>query len=164
MTSSSDSPRPTVIETACLDDLEPLVELLGQLFAQEAEFQPNASRQRAGIRAILDQPALGWILVARSGGKVVGMINVLTSVSTALGGPVGTVEDFVVRPEFRGSGIGQALFAAMLTESRRIGLLRLTLLTDADNLAAQRFYSRQGFVVSTMRTMRLALERPPASD
>jgi ribosomal protein S18 acetylase RimI-like enzyme len=164
MASADDSHPLPVIEPACLDDLAALVELLGQLFAQEAEFQPDPARQRAGVQAILEQPSLGSILVARQGGQVVGMINLLTSVSTALGGPVGTVEDFVVRPEVRGAGIGQALFAAMLTESRRKGLLRLTLLTDADNLPAQRFYSRHGFVHSTMRTMRLALEPTPDRD
>ena len=63
----------------------------------------------------------------------------------------------VVRPEARGGGAGPQLLRAALEFARSAGCLRVTLLTDADNAAAQRFYARHGFGRSAMIPMRLHL-------
>jgi ribosomal protein S18 acetylase RimI-like enzyme len=157
-----------VIEPANSDDLEALVDLLQVLFTQESEMRPDPARQRAGLAMILSQPALGTIFVARgqsshdanssSSAATVGMISVLYSVSTMLGSPAGTVEDFIVRPEYRGLGIGRKLMSAVFAHARENGLLRLSLQTDRDNDAAQRLYREYGFQPSTMLLMRCHLE------
>jgi GNAT superfamily N-acetyltransferase len=86
------------------------------------------------------------------------MANLLYTVSTALGGKVGLLEDMVVRPEFRGQGVGLALLSAAIEYAQQVGCLRLTLLTDVDNLSAQQFYQRAGFAQSSMVPMRLSLK------
>lgn len=146
-------------EIARADDLPQLVELLGILFAQEAEFTADPEKQQRALRLILEDPASGWTCVAREGGRVVGMVSVLRTVSTAEGGPAGLLEDLVVRPECRGRGIGSRLLAYAIEQARADGLLRLTLLTDGDNARAQRLYERAGFRRSGMRPMRLTLRR-----
>jgi ribosomal protein S18 acetylase RimI-like enzyme len=138
-------------------DLPQLVELLGILFSQEAEFTPDPQKQARGLRLILEDPASGWTCVAREGARVVGMVSVLRTVSTAEGGPAGLLEDLVVRPECRGRGVGLRLLAYAIEQARADGLLRLTLLTDAANARAQRLYERAGFRLSGMRPMRLSL-------
>jgi ribosomal protein S18 acetylase RimI-like enzyme len=138
-------------------DLPQLVELLGILFAEEAEFMPDPQKQARGLRLILEDPASGWTCVAREGARVLGMVSVLRTVSTAEGGPAGLLEDLVVRPECRGRGIGSRLLAYAIEQARADGLLRLTLLTDAANERAQRLYERAGFRLSGMRPMRLSL-------
>jgi len=77
--------------------------------------------------------------------------------STALGGRVALLEDMVVRPDARGRGAGSLLLRAAVEFARAAGCLRITLLTDADNAAAQRFYARHGFGQSAMIPMRLPL-------
>ena len=139
------------------DDVPALCELLGMLFAQEAEFRPDAERQSAGLRAILGAPSAGQLLVLRDGPAVVGMVSLLFLTSTALGGRVALLEDMVVRPDARGGGAGARLVQAAVEFARSIGCLRITLLTDADNAAAQRFYARHGFERSGMIPMRLPL-------
>lgn len=138
-------------------DLPQLVALLGVLFGQEAEFAPDAAKQRRALRLLLADPALGRVYVARRGAKVLGMVNVLRVVSTAEGGPAGLLEDLVVRPDARGAGIGAALLAFAVERARAGGLLRLTLLTDRGNRRAQRLYRRAGFRPSPMLPMRLKL-------
>ena len=138
-------------------DLEQLVELLGVLFAQEHELSPDADKQRRGLTLILGDPSIGTIYVAREGERVLGSVSILRSVSTAEGGPAGHLEDFIVRPECRGRGIGARLLAYAAEQSRAAGLLRLILLTDGDNLNAQRLYERAGFTRSGMLPMRLKL-------
>ncbi|HTA16376.1 MAG TPA: GNAT family N-acetyltransferase [bacterium] len=138
-------------------DLESLVALLGELFAQEVEFKADPVRQRRALRLILGRPSVGGILVAEAEGRVVGMVSLLASVSTALGGPVAWLEDMVVASEWRGRGLGKSLVRAALAEAKKKGWRRLSLLTDADNLKAHALYRGQGFVASPMRTFRRVL-------
>lgn len=145
------------ISAATDADVPALCGLLGLLFAQEAEFHPDAERQTAGLRGIINRPDVGQVLVLRDGLNVVGMVSLLFLPSTALGGRVAFLEDMVVRPDARGAGAGAELLQAAIAFARSIGCLRVTLLTDADNTAAQRFYKRHGFGRSAMIAMRLPL-------
>ena len=138
-------------------DLPALCELLGLLFVQEAEFRPDPQRQSAGLRSILSRPEAGQILVLRDGPGVVGMVSLLFMPSTALGGRVAILEDMVVRPNARGRGAGSRLLHAAVEFAHMAGCRRITLLTDADNAAAQQFYGRHGFRRSAMIPMRLLL-------
>lgn len=140
-------------------DLEQLVELLGILFTQEHELSPDAEKQRRGLARILEDPVVGTIYVAREGARVLGSVSILRSISTAEGGPAGHLEDFIVRPEHRGLGLGERLLAYAIEQARAAGLLRLILLTDGDNVNAQRLYERAGFERSGMLPMRLKLRR-----
>ncbi|QID17686.1 GNAT family N-acetyltransferase [Nitrogeniibacter mangrovi] len=139
-------------------DIPELSRLLGQLFAQEHEFTPDPQTQARGLAAIVDDPARGVILVARTPTRVVGMVNLLWSLSTALGAPVALFEDLIVAPDWRARGVGTALVEAAIGAARAHGCRRVTLLTDHDNLAAQGFYTQRGFRMSTMRPMRLMLD------
>ena len=145
------------INLATVSDTPALSALLSILFTQEAEFQPDTAAQQRGLNAILSDPAVGEILVARQNGQIVGMVNVLYSISTALGARVALLEDMVVAPAMRGSGLGSQLLAAAIKHAKQRGCLRITLLTDADNYAAQAFYQKQGFEKSSMIPLRLAL-------
>lgn len=142
---------------ARLDELPRLVALLAILFSQEAEFMPDAAKQAQGLRAILEDPAKGRVFVAREDGRVVAMASLLCTVSTAEGGPAAWFEDLVVDPAHRGRGIGSALLSYVVSEARKQGALRLTLLTDMQNAAAHAFYRKLGFVDSSMKPMRLKL-------
>lgn len=150
---------PPRIEAAGLADLPALVELLGLLFAQEAEFRPDPAAAQRGLAQILATPALGRLLLARGAdGQVLGMVNLLFSVSTALGAPVAWLEDVIVRPGHRGQGLGRQLVEAAQAAARAHGCRRITLLTDGDNLRAQAFYAGLGFHGSPMRPMRCLLD------
>jgi len=145
------------IDAALPADIPELAGLLGLLFAQEREFVPNLQCQSDGLAAVLASPGIGAIRVARLGGRPIGMVVVLFSISTALGGPVATLEDLVVHPDHRGNGTGVRLLSAALEVAAQRGCLRVSLLTDADNRRAQALYARVGFVASSMRPMRLLL-------
>lgn len=143
-------------------DVPALCELLAILFAQETEFQTNYEKQQTALAEIISQPQQGCIVVARCNQSVVGMVSLLYTVSTALGGRVALLEDMVMHPSCRGSGIGSRLLSQALQVARDNGCKRATLLTDDHNLAAQQFYKRHGFTPSTMLIMRLQLDQPEA--
>jgi len=143
------------ISLANAADIPALCQLLGELFSQEAEFQPDYAAQHRGLASIIADPNIGHILVARHECQIVGMVNLLYAVSTALGERVAWLEDMVVSSEVRGLGLGSRLLEHAVAFALQNGCRRLSLLTDADNLQAQRFYQRQGFSASQMLPMRL---------
>jgi GNAT superfamily N-acetyltransferase len=106
---------------------------------------------------ILD-PKIGIILVARDNEKIIGMINLLFTESTALGSKVAILEDMVVLSKFRGEGIGSQLIDYAIYEAKKEGCKRITLLTDIGNTKAQSFYQKNGFVKSKMTPYRLLLD------
>ena len=140
---------------ATVEDIPQLCELLALLFDQEAEFRPDSNLQAVGLRQIIDFPERGRILALRDGTSVIGMVNLLFTVSTALGGRVAILEDMVVRPGCRCKGAGSMLLKGAVAFAASAGCLRITLLTDASNASAQRFYRRHGFITSDMVPMRL---------
>lgn len=139
------------------DELPQLVTLLGVLFSQELEFTPDEAKQRRALESLLSDEAKGSVYVARDDGRVVAMASLIYTVSSAEGGPAALFEDLIVHPARRGRGIGTALLGFIIQEARRLGVLRLTLLTDAQNERAQALYRKLGFADSSMKPMRLRL-------
>ena len=142
---------------ATVKDLPQLVDLLVVLFTDEAEFQPDAGKQKRALETILANPSIGRLFVAREGKRVLAMANLLYTVSTAEGGRAAWFEDLIVHPDERKRGIGEALLKHVVAHARAEGILRITLLTDMQNERAQAMYRRVGFVGSPMRPMRMKL-------
>jgi len=142
------------IRLANMNDLSCCAELLGILFAQEQEFNPDPAKQRNGLEMIITNPDAGFVLVYEADGMVQGMVLVLFTVSTALGSRVAILEDMIVAPELRGRGVGTRLREKAVQMAIDKGCARITLLTDHDNNAAHSFYRKGGFSRSDMVVFR----------
>jgi GNAT superfamily N-acetyltransferase len=147
-----DAPR---LEPAVLEDLPRLVELLTALFEEEEDFVPDPQKQEHGLRLILEQPNRGRIFVLRTDHLVIGMANLLFTISTAEGGLVVLLEDVVVHPQHRGQGYGSKLLRYAIDFARDRGFKRITLLTDRISAESQTFFQAHGFKFSSMIPMRM---------
>jgi len=148
-----------VIEPATFEDLDELSGLLGELFSQESDFRPNKEKQLHGLRLIFEQPNRGRVFVLRQDRTIVGMINLLFTISTAEGGFVMVLEDLVVHESFQGKGYGSRLLEYAIDFAKQKNFLRITLLTDRPSLRSQSLFKRFGFYESAMIPMRLLLPR-----
>jgi len=146
------------ISLACLNDLPELIELLNDLFTQDIEFVPDLKKQKLGLEAIINNPEIGEILVIKDEHKLVGMVSLLYSISTALGGKVAILEDMIIHKEYRQQGLGKELLGEAIRFSKERNCLRLTLLTDFNNDVAIQFYQQFGFKKSEMIPMRLVFD------
>jgi GNAT superfamily N-acetyltransferase len=144
-----------VIEPATEADLDELSKLLVELFAHEGDFRPDKDKQLRGLRLIFEQPSRGRVFVLRRNGAIVGMINLLFTISTAEGGFVMLLEDLVVHAKYQGQGYGNKLLEHAIDFAKKKNFLRITLLTDRPENAAQAFFRKHGFVDSSMIPMRL---------
>jgi GNAT superfamily N-acetyltransferase len=142
------------IETAAISDIPELCGLLAILFNQEEEFRPDFEKQSDGLRQIIADSEKGCILKAEQDGKIIGMVNLLFTISTFTGGRVAILEDMVVRPEYRSAGAGAVILQAAKDKAAAEGCRRITLLTDGSNTGAQKFYKKHGFEKSDMVVMR----------
>ena len=143
------------ISTASINDIPELAELLNDLFTQDIEFVPDLKKQKTGLKAIINNPEIGEILVLKGDGKILGMVSLLYSISTALGGKVAILEDMIIHQDYRQMGLGKELLGEAIRFSKKRNCLRLTLLTDFNNDAAIQFYQKFGFKKSEMIPMRL---------
>ena len=143
-----------LIEAATDEDLEPMADLLAELFTLESDFRPDRDKQLAGLYTILDNPAVGQLFVLRIDGAVAGMANALTTVSTAEGRQVVLLEDVIIKACWRGHGFGRKLVEHVLAWAAARGLPRVTLHADKANARALAFYQHLGFEISAMRVLR----------
>ena len=146
---------PKIIENlafrvASLEDIDILCELLFELFSQEVEFTPNKEVQQKALKTIILNENIGDIYVATINEKVVAMVNILYTISTALGNQVAIFEDFIVDKNYRNQGIGENLIDFVFEDLKAKNFSRITLLTDNDNFKAHKFYEKKGFVKSSM--------------
>src|SRR5256886_17650654 len=131
--------------------------MLGGLFKQESDFRPDKDKQLRGLRLIFEQPSRGRVFVLRRDGAIVGMINLLFTISTAEGGFVMLLEDLEIHKQFQGHGYGAKLLNHAIEFARQKNFLRITLLTDRPENQAQEFLRRHGFHESSMIPVRLLI-------
>ena len=117
----------------------PVLALLEQeLFAQDAWSAQTWWAELAG------RPRRAYV-VGEHGGAVVGYAGV------DRGGEVADVMTIAVASAAQSRGLGAALMDWLIAEARRGGARHLMLEVRADNVAAQRLYSKAGFVMTTVR-------------
>lgn len=153
--SDTDTTQLARVEPATMADLEELVDLVMELFSMEEDFEPDRRRQEHGIRLILEQPNRGRIFVIRTDHKIIGMANLLFTISTAVGGFVVQMEDVIIHPDHRSQGYGGQLLGYVVDFAKKKNFKRITLLTDQISAESQRFFQRYGFEFSKMIPMRL---------
>lgn len=119
-------------------DIPNLAELELELFADGAWSEQSWWAELAG------RPRRSYV-VAEQGGAVVGYAGV------DRGGEVADVMTIAVAPAGQREGLGTVLLDWLAAEARRGGAKYLMLEVRADNVAAQRLYSKAGFVMLTVR-------------
>lgn len=101
---------------------------------------PTIRRRMARMRQA------GWVCVGAwsADGELIAIAGV-SNRTHFFSGTVDFVENVVVRPEWRGCGVGEALMRFLEDRARAAGSVKLTLDTYAINAGARRFYERLGY-------------------
>lgn len=85
------------------------------------------------------------VLLARTGGKYVGMAICFLGFSTFHARPLINIHDFMVLEDFRGQGIGRALLEEIEIIAHDMGCCKITLEVQENNTPARRLYRSGGF-------------------
>jgi ribosomal protein S18 acetylase RimI-like enzyme len=137
-----------------IDDLEPLwKELHVHHAAITPHFGPARSpedswrRRKANYLSWFEDPGT-FILIAEIENRPIGyaFVRFIASSETwCTSDRVAEIETLSVLPDFRGSGLGSALMAAIYSELEKEGVKEISLAVVATNADALRFYERHGF-------------------
>jgi len=142
------------IRKARLKDIGEISNLLEYLFTQEIEFEFKRELHIKALKMIIRNKKTGTIFVVTKEQKVIGCVNILFTISTALGGRVALLEDMIINPLYQNKGIGKKLLLKVFEKLKKKKVKRITLLTDGDNQKGHNFYKSLGFVESTMKVFR----------
>ena len=146
------------VEPATIEDLPALTGLVMDLMDRQGDFSPDRAAQDKGLRLILEEPGRGRIFVLRNDDRIIGMANLLFTISTAMGGFVILLEDVIVHPDHRGQGYGSVLVEHVVDFAKQKGFKRITLLTDKLSPESQGFFKRHQFEFSHLIPMRRLIE------
>ena len=91
------------------------------------------------------------ILLAWSGGDVVGIATCFRGFSTFYARPVLNIHDLAVLPQFRGRGVGRQLIEAVARKARQLGCFKVTLEVHEENVRAKAMYEAAGFAEGMAR-------------
>jgi ribosomal protein S18 acetylase RimI-like enzyme len=109
------------------------------------------------LARVVDCPT-NTVLVARSGGAIVGMLTlVLFPIPSGLRA---RIEDVVVDEAARGQGVGDALSRAALELAAEHGARTVDLTSRPSRAAANRLYERLGFVRRESVVYRFTIDQP----
>lgn len=132
-----------VVTPAAVADIPSLVVLM-QAFYAESGHALDADAARAAFGRLIGSPALGAVWIAHIGSEPVGHVVLVTRFAMEHGALAGCVDDLFVKPEYRRSGVGGVLLAALLTECASRQCQSLHVEVGADNMAARALYARFG--------------------
>jgi GNAT superfamily N-acetyltransferase len=114
-------------------------------FYAESGFTLDEERAAAGFEALLADPRLGRVWLLGADQPASGYVVVTFVFAMEYGGMAAVVDDFYVRPEARGHGLGKATLAEVRRACREFGVRAVRVEVGVNNLVAQAVYRSAGF-------------------
>ena len=133
------------IASARASDVETSVALLDAQL-REHDIVTAEKRLRAVVQSVVDDESHGFVLLASSRGRRVGIAYAAAHLSAEHGGVIGWLEELYVLPDFRGRGIGSLLLAELLARAQTLQWRGVELEVVAGHERAAALYLRHGFV------------------
>lgn len=124
---------------------------------------PSPEAVHARLRELLEEPR-AEVLVAESGGEVVGAVSFWVKPDLAHGDTVAEVPMLAVSEENRREGVGQALMDEVRERAAARGAALIELVIVPANVVARDFYRSLGFVETNHIVLEFVGEMEDASE
>lgn len=135
----------TLIRRATRADAATITDFNRAMALETEGLRLDAERSAAGVIRLLEDPALGFYLVAEQAGRVMGSLMVTTEWSDWRNASFWWIQSVFIRPEARRSGVFRALYAhleAMAADDP--GVCGFRLYVEEENRNAQATYRSLG--------------------
>lgn len=131
------------------EDVGAVATAVESLLAELGGRRPERSQLETEVRALLDDPEGGSVLIAEADGDVVGMLSASWQRAIHVPGIYATIQDLWVDEAWRSRGVGAELVEAIASQARGRGVSRLEVGLPRETFAAiastESFYRRNGF-------------------
>jgi len=153
------------IRTATLADLPFIAEANAALATETEGKVLEAALLHPGVRAVLEDPALGRYYIAEIDGQAAGQLMTTSEWSDWRNGLFIWIQSVYVLPAHRGDGVFRALFGhleSLAREDPKICGIRLYV--DRNNARAQEVYGRMGMHRSNYGVMETVYRGPESRE
>jgi GNAT superfamily N-acetyltransferase len=137
------------VREAGADDVEAVAGAVESLLLELGGRRPERHELEAEVRALLDDPAGGSVLIAEADGSIVGVVSTSWQRAIHVPGVYATIQDLWVDEAWRSRGVGAELVEAVASQARARGVGRLEVGLPRETFAAiastESFYMRNGF-------------------
>ncbi len=131
------------------DDVAAAASAVELLLVELGGSPPARPLLEAEVRALVEEPEAGEILVAESAGSLVGVLSSSWQRAIHVPGRYAVVQDLWVDPAWRSDGVGAALIEELAVRARAAGAPRLEVGLPPEHFAAigktTAFYRANGF-------------------
>jgi GNAT superfamily N-acetyltransferase len=131
------------IRKAVLADESAVISLLKKLLIPSGEVDEKWNDDANLFRRIIENPALGTILVAEENGMIAGVTTLSYPAALRCSGLYACIEENIVAKEFRGKGVGGRLLEAAIAEATARGCSEIQV--NAPSEMGYPLYMRHGF-------------------
>jgi GNAT superfamily N-acetyltransferase len=138
-----------VIREAREEDVGAIADAVEDLLAELGGSRPARQEVETEVRAIVEDPRAGLLLVAESDENIVGVLGASWQRAIHVPGRYATIQDLWVDRAARSRGIGAELVEEMARQAREQGVARIEVglpKEDFENIeATEAFYRGNGF-------------------
>ena len=150
---------PGIIRKALSDDIQQLVALMAEFYA-EGGYPLNRQRATEAFAALLADARLGHLWFIQANSRDVGHVVMTLCFSMEYGGLVAFVDDLFIQAPFRRAGLGTTALTEVREFCAERGVRALFVETGPDNVPAQALYRRAGFEPTDRDLLVLKLADP----
>ena len=147
--SSSGAAASSGVRKASSADAPAVAAAIEQLLIELGGSRPSRAELEAAARELIDDREAGAVLVAATGGEIVGVLAVSWQQAIHVPGRYGTIQDLWVLPAWRSRAIGHDLIEALCELARERGISRLEVGLPKESYerigATEAFYRVNGF-------------------
>jgi GNAT superfamily N-acetyltransferase len=142
-------PKSWVVELASRADLGGVVVAVQELLLELGGTPPDALALQRAAAELIDDPGAGAVIVARSGGEIVGVLAASWQLAIHVPGRYATIQDLWVHRAWRSRSVGAELIDALvdLVGDRDIARIEVGLPRESFSAiaATERFYRDNDF-------------------
>jgi GNAT superfamily N-acetyltransferase len=148
------------LRPATPQDLDVIVEFNAAMALETEALALDIERLRAGVAALLADPARGRYRVAEADGSVIGTLMLTREWSDWRCGDWWWIQSVYIRPDWRRRGVFAALYRSVAAEARaNPEVCGLRLYVERDNVHAQNTYVALGLEETHYRMFEAATRR-----
>ena len=132
------------ISTVDSSEKEMILNLLSQQF-EEHHIHVCPEDLEKSIASVFDNENLGFFLVAKKDGVIIGMAYLSFNWTLEHCGRSAWLEELYVIPQCRNRGVGQKLLSSVIQKARASSCVAIDLEVDQSHSQAENLYRRAGF-------------------
>jgi GNAT superfamily N-acetyltransferase len=134
------------IRIASIEDLEIILPLV-QAFHEFETLHITDEQRKDSLTTLLGNVEFGGVWLIYSDNQAVGYIALCTSYSIEFSGKDAFIDEFYIKPEFRGKGLGRQTLEFIKNAAKDLNIRAIHLEVARANTNAHRLYSRSNFEV-----------------